>query len=50
MTEDRGRERFRVLPEQVRPEDTIETVDTRHLPTEGDEDERARMLRSTGSG
>jgi hypothetical protein len=41
-----GRERFRVLPEQARPEDRVETVDVdTHPSLVGEEDERDRMLR-----
>ncbi|NEM07966.1 hypothetical protein [Geodermatophilus normandii] len=43
------RERFRTLPEPVRPEDAVETVDAepaRSVETEGDE--RARFLREAG--
>ncbi|WP_369252524.1 hypothetical protein [Geodermatophilus amargosae] len=43
------RERFRTLPEPVRPEDAVETVDAeaaRPVDTEGDE--RDRLLREAG--
>ena len=42
------RERFRTMPEPVRPEDIVETVDTseRSLPDDGDD--RDRLLREAG--
>jgi len=44
------RERFRRLPEPVRAEDTVETIDTasRH-PSEESEDRVLRMLREAGA-
>jgi hypothetical protein len=46
--EDRRRERFRALPEQVRPADWVETVDSdSHPPLVDEDDARDRMLRST---
>jgi hypothetical protein len=51
MTERDDRQRFRVLPEPVLPEDTVETVDVRAQPPLSDEHEdRARMLREAGGG
>ena len=46
VTDDQDRERFRRLPEPVRLEDAVETVDVDppHPPTDEHED-RARMLR-----
>jgi hypothetical protein len=45
------REPFRVLPEPVRREDWVETVDTAEHPAAfTDEDERARFLRLAGGG
>jgi hypothetical protein len=45
------RERFRTLPEPVRPEDAVETVDA-DSPRQGENEseERARMLREAGGG
>jgi hypothetical protein len=41
--------RFRTLPEPVRPEDAVETVDVSSLPARDDEtEERERFLRSAG--
>jgi hypothetical protein len=49
MTERSGDERFRQLPEPVRPEDLVETVDVRDLPElETESQERDRMLRNAG--
>jgi len=49
MTDRDDRERFRVLPAPVLPEDTVETVDVRTSPALSDEHEdRARMLRQAG--
>jgi hypothetical protein len=46
-TEDRRRERFGALPERVRPEELVETVDSDSHPPLVDESEaRERMLRS----
>jgi hypothetical protein len=43
------RERFRTLPEPVRPEDAVETVDVDSPRASEDEgEERARMLREAG--
>jgi hypothetical protein len=46
---DDQRQRFRTLPEPVRPEDAVETVDvdSRRL-TEDESEERARFLREAG--
>jgi hypothetical protein len=45
-----GRERFAVLPEPVRPETWVETVDAATHPVVPEEDERARLLRTAGGG
>jgi hypothetical protein len=46
--EDRRRERFGALPEQVPPEDWVEAVDPgSHPPLVDEADARDRMLRST---
>ena len=34
MSEDAARERYRTLPEPVRPEDTVETTDTNPPPAQ----------------
>ncbi|HJX43931.1 MAG TPA: hypothetical protein VJ352_09675 [Geodermatophilus sp.] len=48
MTED-PRERFRTLPEPVRPEDAVETVDaTATRPDTTGSDERDTLLRQAG--
>jgi hypothetical protein len=47
-TEDPGR--FRVLPDPVRPEDTVEMVDTTTLPPRDPAEERDRLLREAGAG
>jgi hypothetical protein len=47
----RDDERFRHLPEPVRPEDTVETVDVAERPGgETEAQERDRMLREAGGG
>jgi hypothetical protein len=49
MTDRENRERFRSLPEPVRPEDTVEIVDAGSAhPLEDETEERARMLRLAG--
>ena len=40
-----SRDRFRVLPEPVRPEDWVETVDAAEHPSFTQVDERDRLLR-----
>ena len=48
MSGDERRERFRHLPEPVRPEDAVESVDVaERRPSEETEDE-ARFLREAG--
>ena len=43
--------RFRHLPEPVRPEDLVKTVDVSSLPMQDEETERReRFLRSAGAG
>jgi hypothetical protein len=42
------RERYRQLPEPVRPEDVVETVDTASAPAPDASDERERFLREAG--
>jgi hypothetical protein len=49
MSEQGDRRRFRRLPEPVRPEDLVETVDTAEWPVRDEETEqRERFLRSAG--
>ena len=49
MSEQGDRRRFRRLPEPVRPEDLVETVDTAQRPVRDEETEgRERFLRSAG--
>jgi hypothetical protein len=49
MTHPPEENRFRHLPEQVRPEDFVETVDTGQLPPRDEEtEERERLLRQAG--
>jgi hypothetical protein len=48
MSERPDRERFRRLPERVRPEDGVETVDTESLPLPDGSEERDRLLRDAG--
>jgi hypothetical protein len=49
MSERADENRFRTLPEPVRPEDIVETVDVSSLPTRDEEtDDRERFLRSAG--
>ena len=48
MSERADRERFRRLPEQMRPEDGVETVDTESLPLPDGREERDRLLRDAG--
>ena len=51
MTDGPDRERFRRLPEAVRPQDMVETVDTTVPPArESDTEDRDRMLRLAGGG
>jgi hypothetical protein len=52
MTEpDSGdRERFRVLPDPVRPGETVETVDTASPPPRNPAEDRDRLLREAGGG
>jgi len=49
MGEQGDRRRFRRLPEPVRPEDLVETVDTAERPVrDAETEERERFLRSAG--
>jgi hypothetical protein len=50
MSGEDDRERFHHLPEPVRPEDAVETVDvgSRPAPLSDEHEERARMLRLAG--
>jgi hypothetical protein len=49
MSEREGRERFRELPEPVRPDEWVAEVDTSTPhPADTESDERARMLREAG--
>lgn len=46
MAQDEGRDRYRELPEPVRVEDLVESVDTRQLPArDRAQEERDRLLR-----
>jgi hypothetical protein len=49
MTQQAEENRFQHLPEQVRPEDLVETVDTgQPPPRDGESEERERLLRQAG--
>jgi hypothetical protein len=48
MREQGDRRPFHRLPEQVRPEDLVETVDTESHPVPDASEERDRLLRETG--
>ncbi len=49
MTDAPEESRFRHLPERVRPEELVETVDTAERPVRDEEtEERERLLRSAG--
>jgi hypothetical protein len=49
MNEHSARDRFRSLPEPVRPEDLVETVDVSNRPARDEAgEERDRMLRDVG--
>jgi len=49
MVEREGVERFRTLPEPVRPEDLVETVDVSSTPLRDEEGEdRDRLARQAG--
>ena len=50
MSEDAARERYRTLPEPVRPEDTAETTDTNRPPDSSPTEEIDRFLRAVGAG
>ena len=51
MTQPAGENRFQHLPERVRAEEFVETVDTAQAPVQDEETEvRERFLRSTGAG
>ena len=43
-----ARDRYRTLPEPVRPEDTVAAVDTSVRPLRDDGDERDALLREAG--
>jgi len=50
VTDAENRERFRRLPDAVRLEDTVETVDVdAPHPLSDEHEERARMLRDAGA-
>jgi hypothetical protein len=49
MSEPDARERFRHLPEPVRLEDTVESVDTSPTPAADASDEREVFLRQAGA-
>jgi hypothetical protein len=48
MTPEEERERFRQLPEPIRPEDMVETLDVAEHPVLTDGDDRDRLLREAG--
>ena len=48
MTPKDERERFRQLPEPVRPDEMVETIDTAERPLQTDGDDRDRLLREAG--
>jgi hypothetical protein len=48
MPEQADREKYRRLPERVRPEDVVETVDTSSLPVPDGSEDRDRLLREAG--
>jgi hypothetical protein len=48
MEQSDARERYRRLPEPVRVEDTLETVDTSRLPEPDRDAERDWLLRNAG--
>jgi hypothetical protein len=49
MSQQADENRFRQLPEPVRPEDLVETVDVRQQPElETESQERDRLLRNAG--
>jgi len=48
MTAPEGAERFRRLPDPIRPEDAVETVNTSPDPAPDASDERERFLREAG--
>ena len=50
MSEQADRQQFRRLPERVRPEDVVETVDTESLPVPDGSEDRDRLLREAGGG
>jgi hypothetical protein len=50
MSEQGDRRRFDRLPEPVRPEDAVETVDTSSLPVSDRNADRDRVLRAAGGG
>ena len=50
MTSDEGRGRFRRLPDPVRPEDTVESVDVGERRLVDEREEQDRFLRDAGAG
>jgi hypothetical protein len=49
MSQPADENRFRSLPEPVRPEELVETVDVSSLPArDGETEDRERFLRSAG--
>ena len=50
MSEQEDRRRFRRLPEPVRAEDLVESVDTESLPVPDGGEDRDRLLREAGGG
>jgi hypothetical protein len=50
VSEQGDRRRFDRLPERVRTEDVVETVDTASRPLPDGTEDRDRLLRETGGG
>jgi hypothetical protein len=50
MTSQQGRDRFRHLPEPVRPEDAVESVDVEERRPIGEREVEERFLRDAGAG
>ena len=48
MTREDDRERFRQLPEPIRPEEMVETIDIAERSLQTDGDDRDRLLREAG--
>jgi|tagenome__1003787_1003787.scaffolds.fasta_scaffold17885623_1 hypothetical protein len=50
MSGDERRERFRHLPDPVRPEDAVESVDVAERRPIGEREDEERFLREAGAG